>query len=128
MTLAWMIAIDENALACDLAETYHIFDFRQLPPDKVAVFAVGLKNDSRIKRKMRNDELDTETTLLAMIADRIGTVAWLNSADGAKGVNRPKSILEHLAGPKEQQAQDGVVAYESGEEFERAREAILRGG
>jgi len=46
-----MIKLDENALICDFAETYHIYDYRQLPPTRVAVFACGLRDDSRIKMK-----------------------------------------------------------------------------
>ncbi len=34
-----MIAVDEDALVCDLAETYGIYDYRQLPITRVAVFA-----------------------------------------------------------------------------------------
>ena len=36
-----MIAVDENALICDLAETYGIYNYRQLPPTLVAVFSLG---------------------------------------------------------------------------------------
>ena len=49
-----MIQTDEDALICDLAETYGIFDYRQLPADQVAVFAFGLRDDSRIKLAMTN--------------------------------------------------------------------------
>ena len=45
-----MIALDEDALTCDLAETYGIYEFRLLPPAKIAVLACGLSEDSRIKR------------------------------------------------------------------------------
>lgn len=32
-----MIRADEDALVCDLAETYHIYNYRQLPARQVAV-------------------------------------------------------------------------------------------
>ena len=51
-----MIQTDEDALICDLAETYGIFDYRQLPADQVAVFAFGLRDDSRIKLAMTNSK------------------------------------------------------------------------
>ncbi len=38
LTLAGMMNFDEEALLCDLAETYHIYDFEQLSPQKIAVF------------------------------------------------------------------------------------------
>ena len=34
-----MKQLDEDALVCDLAETYGIYDYKQLPLLKVAVFA-----------------------------------------------------------------------------------------
>ena len=43
-----MIAIDEDALICDLAETYQIYDYRRLPVQTVAVFSLGLRDNSRI--------------------------------------------------------------------------------
>ena len=40
-----MIKTDEDALICDLAETYRIYDYRQLPAYQVAVFSFGLRDD-----------------------------------------------------------------------------------
>jgi len=47
-----MIHTDEDALICDLAETYHIFNYRELPPSLAATLSVGLKDDSRIKKEV----------------------------------------------------------------------------
>lgn len=52
LILAHMINIDEDALMCDLAETYHIYNYRSLPCKMVATFSCGLRNSSRIKMKM----------------------------------------------------------------------------
>ena len=38
--LAAAIGTDEDALICDLAETYGIYNYRQLPADRVAVFVL----------------------------------------------------------------------------------------
>lgn len=51
MNLAGMIALDEGALVCDMAETYHIYDMRALPVETLATLACGLREDSRIKLK-----------------------------------------------------------------------------
>lgn len=51
MNLAGMIALDEGALICDMAETYHIYDMRALPAETLATLACGLREDSRIKMK-----------------------------------------------------------------------------
>lgn len=73
MTLAGMVNLDESALICDLAETYGIYDYRQLPLRTVAVLAAGLRENARIIRKKEQVEgqPDLKTQLLAVIADRI---------------------------------------------------------
>ena len=42
MALAGMIALDQNALICDFAETYGIYNYRALPVSLLATLAVGL--------------------------------------------------------------------------------------
>lgn len=48
-----MMALDRDALECDMAETYRIYDLRALPPERVAMLACGLRADSRIKLKQQ---------------------------------------------------------------------------
>ena len=91
-----MIKIDENALICDLAETYHIYNYRQLPPSMVAIFAIGLRDDSRIKMKLSNSKVPPNIMLLAGIIDKLNILIWQNTEDGRKGRNKPKSILDEL--------------------------------
>lgn len=93
--------LDEDALVCDLAETYQIYDYKQLPLTQVAVFAYGLRDDSRIKQIMSNQIVPLETTLLASIVDRLSLSLWLQTKDGQKGVNRPASIAEMLTKKRE---------------------------
>ena len=38
-----MLNTDSDALECDLAETYHIYNYKELPLKKVALFSVGLR-------------------------------------------------------------------------------------
>lgn len=120
-----MLTTDENLLICDLAETYHILDYKQLPPTKVAVFALGLRENSRIMMKMNGDKVTLENMLLASITDRIGLLVWLNTSDGYKGTNRPKAITDMLIGLQNEQEQ---VSFTTGEEFEKARQRILNNG
>ena len=49
-----MIKTDEDALICDLAETYQIYDYKSLPAYMVATFSVGLRENSRIKMKLND--------------------------------------------------------------------------
>lgn len=121
-----MIALDEDALICDLAENYQIYDYKQLPLNQVAVFAYGLRDDSRIKQMMSDQIVPLETTLLASIVDRLSLSLWLKTKDGQKGVNRPASIAELLTkNNKEEGDKRDYLVFESGEDFENYRKALL---
>ena len=69
MALARMIVTDEDALICDLAETYNIYDYRRLPVLTVAVFSLGLRQNSRIKMIMSGNRITLEESLLACAVD-----------------------------------------------------------
>lgn len=69
-----MIEFDEQALICDLAETYHILDYRSLPLMMVATLSAGLRENSRIKVKASEYKVPLDSVLLALIADRIGSL------------------------------------------------------
>lgn len=97
-----MAATDEDALTCDLAQYYHILNWKRLPPRTAAVLAQGLPEDARIMRKLSGASVRLETALLARICDGIAHIGWMLSADGQKGRNRPSSILERLLGVNEE--------------------------
>lgn len=119
MILAEMIKVDEHALICDLAETYQIYDYRQMPPYRVAIFAIGLRDSARIKMKLANMPIDIQTTLMAAAVDNLALIIWQRSGDSS---NRPKSVLSTLlAEPKE----TDVTAFASGKDFEEERKRIL---
>ena len=121
-----MINLDEDALVCDLAETYQIYDYKQLPLNQVAVFPYGLRDDSRIKQIMSDQIVPLETTLLASIVDRLSLSLWLQTKDGQKGVNRPMSIAAMLTkNNKEESDERDYLVFESGEDFENYRKALL---
>ncbi len=115
MTLACMINMDEDALICDLAETYHIYDYRSLPCKTVAAFSCGLRDDSRIKMKIYGLHVTPEQMLLAAIVDNTKLIAWLWSEDGRNGRNRPKSLLAELTGSESEKE---IMSFDSGREFD----------
>lgn len=45
-----MLALDEDALICDMAQVYGVLDHEQLPPWKLAILTKGLPPTSRIKQ------------------------------------------------------------------------------
>ena len=111
-----MLSADRDALICDLAEVYGIFDHRALPVPLLATLAVGLREDSRIKRKISGMKLTRIEMLTAAAVDRLSMLLWINSEDGRKGENRPASVLASLMG--EEQEEKPVEGFETAEEFE----------
>lgn len=121
-----MIDLDEDALICDLAETYQVYDYKQLPLQTVAVFACGLKDDSRIKQLLSDQIAPVERVLLASMVDRLSMLLWIQSKDGQKGVNRPASIADQLIKrDKSENDEKDYLVFESGEDFENYRKALL---
>ncbi len=119
-----MINLDEEALECDFAESYHIYNYRELPLRKAALYAVGLRNNSRIKLKAADMSYPLDTILQAMATDRLSMLTWLKTKDGANGVNRPKLILSTLLGSIDN---DDVMTFESADEYEETRKKIAEG-
>lgn len=117
-----MIARNEPALECDFAETYHIYDYRELPPSRAALFAAGLPIDSRIKRELSGQKHPVETILLSHIADALQTLVWFKTKDGRRGTNRPKSILQEIMKDNDEK----YMAFDSVEAYEAARKQIVR--
>lgn len=119
-----MIRLDEDALVCDLAETYHIFNYRALSPRTVAVLSVGLRDDARIKRKMTGRQYTTEQLFLAQIIDRLSMLVWFQTEDGHKNQNRPQSFVDIILGRVEDTTKK-YNTYKSSADFETARNQLL---
>lgn len=96
MTLAGMVNLSEDALICDFAETYHIYDYTALPLQTAAVLAAGLRDDSRIKLLASGAPTDQKSILLAAIADRVEAFRWMFIKSG--GTKQPVSLLGMLMG------------------------------
>lgn len=119
-----MVAADEDALICDFAETYNVYDWRRLPLRTAASLAVGLRGESRIWMSMRGFNISLNQMLLAIIADDLNFLCWAKTEDGTKGINRPSSILSSLLGKEEH---TNVVGFTTAEEFEKKRKQIIEG-
>lgn len=119
-----MIRTDENLFICDFAETYNIYDYRQLPLKTVAVLASGLSENSRIIMKLSKRKLKTNTLLLAGIFDTVKLLLWAQTKDGHKNKNRPKSIVELITNSTDSNKKANI-SFISGEDFERERKKLL---
>ena len=111
-----MIRDDEDALICDFAETYQIYDYRSLPLRLVATLAAGLRENSRVKSAGANASVTN--TLLAIIADQLTAIRRILGDD----IGLP-SIIGLLHG-MEQEDNGKVKAYESGDAFMDAWQAL----
>lgn len=113
-----MIELDEDALICDLAETYHIFDYRSLPVQLVATLSSGLRDDSRIMLRAAGSTVSMETIILASIADNLSLIR----ASFSKDAKKPPLFSEAIMGAKDKP----VMGFKSASEFE-AKLAQIRG-
>jgi len=120
-----MIVTDEDALICDLAETYHIYDYRRLPVLTVGGFFFWFRQKPKNKKVFFGKRNNFEESLLACAVDRLSILAWQKTKDGSKGTNVPQSILEKLLGIDERKSESDTQTFSSGEEFLRERNRLL---
>lgn len=114
-----MLETDRDALVCDLAETYGIFDYRALPVPTLATLASGLRDTSRIKMRLSGYKATRSDMLLAAAVDRLSLIHWaLTGSDSGKP---PKSILDALLDLEE--TGGDIEAFATAESFEDAWEA-----
>jgi len=109
-----MIAADRDALICDLAETYGIFDMRALPVSLLATLASGLREDSRIKIRLSGCKVPRSELLLAAVVDRLSVLLWALFGESSFS----GSVLDILMGSAEQSSD--IQTFETGDEFEDA--------
>lgn len=120
-----MIRLDRNALICDLAETYGIYDMESLPVKTVAILSCGLRDESRIKRKLSANKISLDSLLLAHAVDRLGILIWQRTKDGQRGKNRPESFVSKLI-ESDSEKTTKLTGFDSVEEYEEAKTMILR--
>ena len=61
MILAHMAAQYPEELTCDMAETYHVLDWRALGLPLAATLAAGLRENSRTRMALAGAKVPTET-------------------------------------------------------------------
>lgn len=83
MILAHMAAQYPEELTCDMAETYHVLDWRALGLPLAATLAAGLRENSRTRMALAGAKVPTETLLLGQAADA-GSGRWHRSASSRR--------------------------------------------
>ena len=78
--------------------------------------------------KLNGQKQPADVLLLALILDVVRVIAWRQTEDGVNGKNPPPSMYEALTGTERKEPERDHMVYDSGEDFEAARNEILRRG
>lgn len=113
----------KDDLICDLAETYHILNFKELSPELVATLCFGLRPESRVKMKVSKSKITLTQTLIARMVDELSFQSWAQTKDGQKNRNRPESVLKALT----EEHEDELVSFMTADDFKSAWENLTHG-
>lgn len=106
-----------DELVCDMAETYGVFDVKRVPVPLLATLAVGLRDDSRVKRAKSKTLVDDPTYLLAVIADHLRILAWRMTEDGQNGVDPPKLFTDYYQGINQEPEEPKYLVFDTPGDF-----------
>ena len=120
-----MLSKDEDALICDMAETYHVLDIWALPVETLAVLASGLRDNSRIKMKIAGINYIPMEMVVPRIADCVSLLLYSFTKDAKYKRNMPTMFTDIMAGKKTKT--DDLMTFSTGAEFMAARERIING-
>lgn len=84
-----------NEIFCDLAETYHLFDYKALSPSQVAVLVSGLRAESRTLVKVQKINHVPYDLMLALIFDCLSGSKEKRMFDFVTGKNQAEET-EHV--------------------------------
>ena len=107
-----------------MAETYHVYNWRELPLKTAAVLASGLHEDCRSFRKLSGRKITTDQSLRLMMLDELRLLRWLHTEDARKGKNRPESVLQKIMEPEKPTK---LTGFQTPEEFEARKKKIIEG-
>ena len=104
-----------DALVCDMAEYYHIYNYRDYPARYIATLVAGLRPESRVCLE-RNDQKPVDIyTLLGIIADTITITAGGNAW-----------VLDHMVDGEEPETNtEEKQQFDTGADFLAARKKAL---
>lgn len=104
-----------DALICDLAETYRIYDYHSVPALTLAILVDGLTENSRVGRLRDGRKVSLEALLLANLCDLVDALAH-----GLVGKNPESNIAQSLLIKTE--SDKGMTP----EEFDMMRKRIMK--
>ena len=124
MDLALLVSRCEDELICDMAETYHVLNWRELPLKTAAILASGLHQESRSMRKLTGQKLSSLEYIQLAILDELRLLVYSRTEDAKTGKNKPKSLLMKML---RQEEQPKTLSFRTPEEFEARMQKIIKG-
>ena len=118
-----MLISEEDAFICDLAEYYHIYDYKSFSVNYIATLLTGLREDSRTIMKLTERTIPLGLMVDVLSYDTLNLLLWSRTKDGYEGVNRPKRLLDILLNKEKE---EDIASFDSGEELLAAYQKITR--
>lgn len=115
---------EEDAFICDLAETYHIYDYELFPVKYIAVLLTGLKDGSRTIMKLSEQKMSFDTMIKVQTLDVLRLIWWSKTEDGHDNINRPKMLMDIINGNEQKEY---IESFDSGEDLLEEFKRITRG-
>lgn len=123
IALTSLLVTDKNAVICDLAEVYHIYDYRRVPGRLLGILVAGLGPNTRIGKKVNGVRGTVADVLLAQILDGVRFLCWAQTEDGRKGRHRPPSIASDFFVSEDTKKTKAVTI----DEFNKIRQKVTGG-
>lgn len=103
-----------------------MLNYKELSPSLVATLTLGLRDESRIKKKISGQKLTLDQSLMALIVDELNMLLWQRSKKRGK---KPKSVYKTLTEPpKEKEELKVFTSPEDYEAWYRAKHKRSRDG
>ncbi len=115
---------EEDAFICDLAETYHIYDYESFQVKYIAILLSGLRDGSRTTMKLSEQKMSFDTMIKVQTLDVLRLIWWSKTKDGHENTNRPKMLMDIINGIEQKEK---IKSFDSGEDLLREFRRITRG-
>lgn len=124
MALTGMLKMDEEAVICDMAETYKVLDMYSLPLFLFATLACGLPKNSRIMTRLSGVNVPFNDMILGRLLDTVSYVLYTLQVLGGAKPQEPKSVVEAMIGV----SNGKEASFMTREDFEKERKLIMKTG
>ena len=99
LILGRIIDTCEDKMICDFAETYGLYNYKELPPLTVATLLLGLRENSRVRMHVSGSRLTLDQMMEAAILDELRFLSWTKTKHGRR--YNQKRVLKALQGDYE---------------------------